>query len=201
MMAFGMSRRDRRTLVLGVASVGTVLAAGKGAPALRHWEVSNLEAAAEARDQLAAAERGAASLAEVRDSASARTKRLESLRSVLLRASTPEAAAATLASFVERLAKQRDVDVLTVTLKPDSVVHSGLARAAVRLSAETDIAGLLDLLYDVETANMPLVVTELWVTQPEPAGATSKPETLRIEVDVQTIVRVNATPATKDARR
>jgi hypothetical protein len=200
-MIAGLSRRDGRMLLLGLASVGTILAAGKGTPALRHWEASSIAAAVELRGQLVAAERGATSLAEIRDSASARSRRLESLRGLLLRAPSPEAAAATLASLVERIAKQHDVDVLTVTLKPDSVVHSGFSRAAVRLSAETDVAGLLDLLFEIERTKMPLLVTELWVTQPEPAAPTSKAETLRIEIGIQTLAQVSASPVAKGGVR
>jgi type II secretion system (T2SS) protein M len=197
----GISHRDRRTLIVGALSMGSIVAAGRGLPALRAWESSRTTAATEARDQLALAETGAGRLREVRDSATARWRRLNALRSPLLSGATPEAAASTLASLLEKLADEEGVDVETVMLRPDSVVRFDLVRVAVRLTAESDVEGLLGFLFAVETQTEPLAIRELSVTQPEPAALPSKPEALRFEVVVQTLARVKSKAATKERGR
>lgn len=201
MIGLGLSARDRRTIAIGALCMTSIGGVGKGVPALRRWEAARIAAATEARDQLALAERGASTLREIRDSVTSRGRRLNAHRGQLLTAGTPEAAAATLATLLEKLANEEGVDVTTVTLRPDSVVRFGLARVVVRLTAESDVDGLLGFLYAAETHTTRLAVRELAVTQPEPAAPPTRAEALRFDVVVQALARVGNAPKPKERSR
>ncbi|HMC56727.1 MAG TPA: GspMb/PilO family protein, partial [Gemmatimonadaceae bacterium] len=146
-----MSPKDLRTLVTGSALVMAIVGTGKGVPAFRAWETARLSAAAEVRLQLDDAYGGATELRVLRDSARVRAARLDSVSVHLLSAQSADAAAGALASLVQTLAQAQGLDVLTLTLNPDTVVHAGLARVTVRLTAQGDVAGLMDFLLEVET--------------------------------------------------
>lgn len=201
-MQLSISPRDRRTLLVGALSVGAIVGVGKGLPALRTWEAAQVNAAVEMRQRLALTRRDAASLQVVKDSAAARYRRLMALRTVLVRAQSAEAAAATLASIVEEVADESEVDVQSIGLRPDSVARAvrGLVRVAVQLSAESDVTGLLLFLHGVETRRTPLLVRTLTVSQPDPAAPSSNVETLRFDVRIETLATV-ATPAVQERPR
>ena len=190
MIQLGLSSRDRKTLLVGAVSVALTLVIGKGVPALRRWDSSRVARAAELHGRLTKAEYGAKALGAMRDSAAARKQRLGIQASSLLLASSPEAAAADLASLIEDIAGENGLDVFTVTLKPDSAARNGLARISVSMSSECDVRGLLDFLYEIETGETPMLVRELAVSQPDPLAPTSKAEALRVDLVVQTLARI-----------
>jgi hypothetical protein len=190
-----LSARDRRTLLVGVVSIGAIATVGKGMPAARRWQAAQLTRARVALGQEATAKAGAGSLGAVRDSASARARRLERLRSTLVRGSSPTAAAAALASLVERIAADHEVDVATVTLGPDSAARSNLAHVSVRVTAESDVRGLVDFLSAVESDRALLAVRELSLAPADPLAPTSRAETLRFEAVVESIAATYPRPA------
>jgi hypothetical protein len=186
-----LSRRDTRTLAFGAATVILVLAIGKGLPRLRAWEAEVVALAAETANRVRVLEDDARTYGLNRDSVTARVGHLDAAQRVLIHGRTPDAAAATFASVLERLAQKQNVGLFTVTLIADSIARFGFARVTVRLSGETDVAGLLDLLYAIEAHQAPMLVRELMVSQPEPLAAASRMETLRLDLSVQTLARVD----------
>jgi hypothetical protein len=194
MIALGLSPRDRRTLIVGASAVGFIFALGKGVPVVRAGEVASVSAAAGTRDLVAVAEGGSRSVREVRDSATARQRRLDTFRSAMINGASPDAATGSLATLMEKLANSAGVEVLTVTLRPDTVMRFGLVRVAARLSAEGDVSGLMGLLVGIETHWMPLAVRELAVSQTDPAAPSTQMERLRFELVVQTLARVGSAP-------
>jgi len=192
MISVSLSRRDRRVLIIGAVAIGSIVAFGKGWPAIRTWEAARVAAAAEVRERLTVAERNAALMPFVRDSAASRARRLEALRSRLIRGASADAAAASLGALVEKIAADEGVDVLTMTLRPDTLIRHGLARVAVRFGAEGDVDGLINLLTALEGHDRPLVVRELSVVQPEPMAPASRAEALRFDLTVETVARVGS---------
>lgn len=192
MMSLAISPRDRRTLIIGAFAIGSTFALGRIWPAIRGWEKARVAAAAETSEQLASAERMAAIAPFVRDSAAARTRRLEALRSRVIRSATADAAAATLGSLVEEIAADEGVDVLTMTLRADTLKRHSLARVAVRFGAESDVDGLMNLLIALEKHERPIIVRELSVVQPEPMALPSRAEALRFDLTIETLARVGA---------
>jgi hypothetical protein len=202
MTRFGLSHRDRRTIVRGTLSIGAIVIIGKGWPAVRGWESEWLAAAAEVRTQLQAAESRAASISLARDSTVIRMRRLEGMRAKLFGGPTADAAAASLGELIEDIARTEGADIQTLTLRPDSVVRDGFARVSVRFGGECDVKGLMRVLLAVETNARPMIVRELSVSQPDPAAPASRAEALRFDVTVETLARVapRAAPSKERAR-
>jgi hypothetical protein len=196
MIRLGFSDRDRKTAIFGVTVVGALIGLSRGVPALAAWERTQV---AEASDMTARASSARASvkvLTVLRDSLRARHERLAAIDSTMLRGTSAAAAAADLASSLDDLATSSRLKVTAMQLRADSAAAGALTRVAVRVTATTDAVGLAAFLRAVEGNDMPLVVRELAVSQPEPAAPESKPEALRVDVLVESIARILAAPRT-----
>jgi hypothetical protein len=144
------------------------------------------------RSRLAFEEMRDRSLPAMTESLSVRQARFDELRSRLIGALTPEAAASNLASIIEADASDAGIAVITVTLRPDTLVRLGFARVSVQLAAEGDISGLVELLYLLERRSLPVAVRELTISQGDPLAGTSKPEALRMDILVETVAQIDA---------
>ena len=78
-----LGRRDRRTLVIGVATVSALIGLSRGLPALRAWMRDRAAQARAAAEQLAAVESGIRRLPALRESLLVRRARLAALDSVI----------------------------------------------------------------------------------------------------------------------
>jgi type II secretion system (T2SS) protein M len=178
---FGLSQRDRRTLIFGVATISTLVGVSRGLPALMTWEEDQIAQAQTVAEQLAAVRAGTILIPAIRDSLKARRARLVLLDSTLLSGTSPSSVAAELSSTLEDLADDNHVRVTAVQLHADSVANAGLARVEVRVTGIADVTGLAGFLHAIEGGDAPLVVKELSVSQQDPVGD-NKPEALRIDV-------------------
>lgn len=183
----GLSRRDRRTLLIGLGVVATLLVMARGIPTLRSWEVNQESAAQSAGQQLAALRAGLRTLPTLRDTTRARRDRLAGLDSAMLRGASPPAIAAGLASALEDIADDNSLKVTTMQLRADSLVTAGLARAEVRITGTTDVVGLGAFLRAVESDATPMVVRDLSVSQSDPTASDNRPDVLRVDVLVVTV--------------
>lgn len=185
-----LSARDRRTLTIGAVVVGSLFALARGLPALVRWQRGASAEAETLVTDLAMARAGARSMTMLRDSLRARQARLAAMDSAILTGPTPSAAAAQLASLLEDLADEAQVKVSAMQLHADSAATGALVQVGVRMTAVADVYGLLALLRAIEGGNPLLAVRELAVTQPEPAAPSSKPESLRLDVAVVALAKV-----------
>jgi len=190
MIAPNLSTADRRALVFGAFAIALIVGLGKGAPAIRSWHSARVAIARDLGGQLASARTGAQWLGALNDTAAAATARLDSVRALMLRARSPESAAASLASIVSAILTAKGADVVALNLQADSVVRLGMARVGVRISAETDVAGLAAILVALESRPMPMVLRELSIGQPDPGAPVTKADALRVDLVVQTLARV-----------
>jgi hypothetical protein len=177
-----LSQRDRRTLAAGAIIVSLLFLFARGLPALKRWELDQVSKASAAANGLSLLRVARASFTTLRDTVAARRKRVAALDSTLLSGASTSELAAALASRLGEIADDNAVKVTALQLRPDTIVSAGLARVEVRLTGITDVAGLAGLIRAVEGQETPLVVKDLTVSQPEPAGSDSKPEALRIDV-------------------
>lgn len=182
-----VSARDRRLLILGSSVVGSLITLARGIPALREWESRRLAEAATTAADLATARDGRRALPVLRESLRVRRARLATIDSSLLSNLSPSAAAADLTVAVEQFAADAGVKVTALQISSDSVPPGAVAHVRVRITAVADVIGLAVFLRAVEGAETPLVVRELIVGQPDPAGSDSKPETLRVEALIEGI--------------
>jgi hypothetical protein len=188
----GLSRRDRRTLGVGVCAMASLLTIARGLPALRSWEGGRTAEAQSAVQQLASLRSGLSILSILRDTLRARRARVLALDSSLLFGATPSAIAADLASALENLADDNALKVTAMQLRSDTVVTAGLARVEVRITGITDVTGLAGFLRAVEAGVIPLVVRDLSVSQPEPAASDAKLEALRVDMLVASIGEIKS---------
>lgn len=192
-----ISRRDQRTLGVGVVTVALLMVVARGIPAVRAWEADRVRGARETATQLASIRIGRRQLPALRDSLAARRARLASIDSTLLSGASTFAVAAALASSLKDLSDHNAMKVTSLQIRADSVARGGMTRVDVRLSGVTDILGLAGFLDAVEGGAMPLVVRELDVSQPEPTAADNKPETLHVDVLVSGVGVVNGDRASR----
>ena len=190
-MRVTVSSRDRRTLTIGVAVVCTLLTVGKGVPAWRRWADAQRANAIEHVRQLTISRQGVRQLVAMRDSTAVRTARVATLMEQLVVARSVPQAAAALASVLAGDADWAGVKVFTLSVRPDSAARNGFARVGVRVSAEGDVDGLTRYLRRVEADSLLLAVRDLTVNQPDPGAPDTKAETLRLELLVEALARID----------
>jgi hypothetical protein len=178
-----------------------LLTLARGLPALTRWQNEKRNEAETLLGDLVAARSGVRQLPALRDSLRARQARLAAIDSAIFIGQTASAAAASLASTVEDLADEASVKVSAMQLHADSASSGALVEVGVRLTGVADVYGLLALLRDIEGGTILLAVRDLAVTQPEPAAPANKPETLRVDMMVVGLARVENAAESKGAIR
>ncbi|MGH7655107.1 MAG: type II secretion system protein GspM [Gemmatimonadaceae bacterium] len=187
--SLSVGQRDRWTLVIGIVACGAIVGAGRGVPVLRAWVAARLAAAAGAEQQLASAEAAAGMAASIESNASRARQRAASADAALIHGVTPSAAGAALSTLLSDRADSTGLGVSSETVRADTGFTRGFARARVRLSATSDIRGLTRFLADVEGSPHLLAVRDLTISQSDPGAGDDRPETLRIEIVVEALVR------------
>jgi hypothetical protein len=186
-----ISARDRRVLAMGAGIITSLVALTRGIPAGLDWQRRTvLEATSMAAD-LAGARRSVRSLPALRDSLRIRSNRLAALDSTLLSGPSSAAAAADLSSILENIAEDAGIRVSSFQIGADSASPGWPNRVRVRVVGVGDVVALADFLRAVEGSGTPLVVRELVVAQPDPLGPASRPETLRLEILVESIALIH----------
>ncbi len=184
-----VGRRDRRTLAIGIAVCATIAGAGRGVPALRAWEVAHLASAAEAERQLATATIAAGMGTSIEEGASRARQQAGAADSVLIHGATPAAAAAELALLLSDRADSTGLGISSESVRADTGFTHGFARARVRLTATADVRGLTRFLASVEGSPHLLAVRDMTISQSDPGAGDDRPESLRIELVIEALVR------------
>ena len=212
-MSLGLTRRDRRTALVGAGIVAGLVALAKGMPVWRAWDAEVRASAAELVAESARAERSVRALPVVRDSLIARNARYLALAELIVPGDGPTSAAGELATFVSGAATASDLTVGALQVRVDTTalevegrtVGSPLAPAFARVSVQGDLTGdVLGLTYflsEIEDGPFLLSIRELAVSQPEPAAPADRPEMLRVQFVVEGIaLRGGANAASREPR-
>ena len=184
-MRSAISRRDRRTLVIGCAIVAVLFIAARGLPTLRAWRTRHTASTGELRARLAFVNEARRSLPSMRDSIAARRRRLDSLNARVIHATTPTIAAAFLGALVERIADNSNLKVSSLELRLDTLARASTTRVTVRMSGEGDISGVGSFLATIDRHDEPMVVRELAVSQSDPLAPDDRAEVLHFDVRVE----------------
>lgn len=192
--ALSVGRRDRRTLAIGVIVCGAIVGAGRGVPALRAWQSERLAAAAEAEQRLASAEAAVSMALSIEGNAGRAKQRASEDDSALIHAITPPAAGVVLAAMLSDCADSTGFAISSESVRGDTGFTRGFARTRVRLSGTADIRALTRFLAKVEGSAQLLAVRDLTVSQSDPGAGEDRPESLRIEVVIEALVRPAAAP-------
>lgn len=181
----GMSRRDRRALVIGAFIVATTVVTGRGVTIFLRWQHETDEELSVERESLSRATAAIALSQRVDDSARVRGARIVALAPVILSGDTPATASATLAGIVSGAAARANVRVGALQLHADTASRTTFVRVDVRGEVTGDIAGISAMLASLEGGPTLLAVRELSITQPETSAPADRPEALRVELTVQ----------------
>ena len=187
----GIPERDRRTLVIGILVIAILFLTSRGLPAWRRWDSYQRATAAEIQRQLTLAMSNARHLSTTRDSASARLRRVDALRTSLVPGETIAEAGAALASLISDMADASNVRVVGISVRSDST-RGALARVAVRVAALSDVEGLVEFLRAVEQDESLLAVRELSVDQADVAAPDTRAEVLRIDLYIEALAAVSS---------
>lgn len=203
-----LGARDRRTLILGAVSVGTLLLVSRGLPAWRRWVAESQAAAAEQRGEAARAQALVRTFPAMRDSLAARNGRFLALAPALLSSGSVNAASAALASLVSGAAADAGVSLGAVQFRTrespppadtarrgggsGSATRGGASRSAatfVRIRVESDVTGdihgISRFVLALERGPVRLVVRDLTITQQDVVGAPDRAEVLHVTVAVE----------------
>lgn len=197
--------KDRRALGAGCALIGSLLFIGRGVPAWRQWEQNERLAIQESTRRLDGAWSSIRARRSIAVMRGVLTRRLDSLSSAYLHASSVAVAGAALATLTGDLGDESGVRVTSTSVRADSSTTSAFTRVAVRISATGDVEGLADYLRSIESYEQLLAVRELSVAQTDPGAPDSRVESLRFEVLVEGLAQIDAkarasTPSGRDAR-
>ena len=201
-----MSPRDRKTLMVGVLGIATIVAAGRAIPMWRAWDEQTRTNAAELSTQLASLEERLKLLPALRDSARVRGVRAVAARERLIEAPTVATAGAALATQVADIADDLGLKVSAVQIRPDTLFRSGFARVAVSFTATGDVMHLVDLLAALEASDALMAVRELTVTPADVLLPDGRPEVIRFQLLIEALAVKSAvredsrTPETSTAR-
>lgn len=187
-MTARVSSRDRRVLMIGVATCLTLVAGTRGVPALVSWTRAARENAAQLRAEVARASSGVASGDATRDSAAARNARYLALAPRLLAGETTAGAGGSLASLVTGAAAEANVRLGSVQIRADTAQGGTFTAVTLRADLTGDISGLTSMLAALERGQTLLAVRELSITQPEPAAGDDRPEVLRADILVESLM-------------
>jgi hypothetical protein len=118
----------------------------------------------------------------------ARGARFIALAPVVLDGSSVASGGATLASLVSGAAATANAKLGSVHVKVDTAARGArntFAHISARADLTADVRGLSRFLLALERGPTRLAIRALSVTQPEPGGASDRPEMLRVEVVVE----------------
>ena len=186
-MAEALSSRDRRALLVGAVTIGSVVLMALGYPRYRAWRSVAMDGASIATAELALAERSVAGFTGTSAAlANARSQR-GMLDTLLLTGGSAAGAAAALSNAISDAAESAEADLGSVTVQQDSTKRSVLTHFRARASLSGDV-GTIAAFLDALEAGPPLVAVREWAIS---AGAAStvagQPETLRMDVLVEGI--------------
>src|SRR5579862_9321310 len=128
-----LSSRDRRTLLVCVGVIGSLVVPSKGVPAWRDWVADANAGALEQTRAAADADALVSHASALRDTLKARNARYVALAPALVAGNTAAEASATLASLVSSAASTAGVKLGVVQLRPpaDTGVHRTFMRVSV----------------------------------------------------------------------
>ena len=178
-----LTASERRAITRSAALVALAVLLFRGLP-FAVGRYATLAARAELTEgALARAHDALDAAPAVRDSVSARARRLVALAPRLLAGNSPAESSAELAALVGSTAAIRHVRITEQETRPDSQA-SLFTRVSLRVSAESDAGGLASWIADLEEGEKLIRVRALALTAPDPNAPPSQAERLRADVIV-----------------
>ncbi len=188
-MIVHLGPHDRRVLGAGVLIVSALIGIGRGVPWVMLWRDTQRQEMAVLSADLERFERLRTRRAQMLGSISRLQTAIGAIDSTLTSGRTPNEAGARLALWLTDAAEASDVLVENATVRADSTFVGPYAVVRVRLSGQTDVTGLLQVMQDVEGGEYRAVVDELSVTPADITVTEGRMEVLRISLVISALVR------------
>lgn len=179
-----MMKRDRRALVLGLIVISAAFLALRGLPAWRGWVSESRAVAEELSVEVARAQMQSSFGSSMLDTLEARNRRFLALEPLLVDGSTAASATASLTGLVTVAATTSNVHLGTLQVTADSSPSRNFARITVRGQANGDVRGLTAMIARLEGGTTLLRLSELQVTQMDPAAPSDRGESLQMSFTV-----------------
>lgn len=187
-MTATLGSRDRRVLAVGVLICCTLVIAARGVPALLRWTRAARENALELGAEAARAQGSVDNAKRTRDSLAVRQARYTAISPRLLDGETAAGAGGALASLVSNAAAGANVRLGSVQIRTDTAHADAFLAVRVQADVVGDINGLTTMLAALERGQTLLAVRALSVAQPEIAAGDDRPESLRAELTVESLM-------------
>lgn len=196
--------RERRTLVVGVTIIASLVLSTRALPEWRRWRAESQAVLAELDAEVVRARRAVALGPVLRDSLATRRERLAAYDTLLLAGDDPSAVAAALADALAEAAEIAEVQLSSVQAEVDSarVKRPGSGELLrVRLRAELTASGsaLASMLAWLEQCPPMLAVREVTISQADVMVPADRVESLRVTLVIEGVAwRVSALRVSAD---
>jgi hypothetical protein len=187
--------RDRRALLFGIAAIAAILGASRAVPTLTRWREEHLLSNAQVINDAERTRVLVHALPALRDSLRARRVRLAGLDSAVLEGESLDNAGAYLAELVSDAAQESESQLGSIQIEHgDTIALASHALRKVRLRASLtgDLEHLAYFLSALEEGPEVVAVRELSLVQPEPILPPTRVESLRADLVVEVLARVNS---------
>lgn len=189
MMTIRLTARDRQALGAGASVVVLILLLSRVVPAFVAWRREAVEDAMVARQELARANLMLREQEVRRVRWAGRSSRNSVLAHLLLVGDTPATAGAQLVSMISDMADAADVRIGSVQLRGDTATNTHFRRVGAIGDALGDVRGVSSFIASVEGGAPLLVFRALTIMQPEPGAPDAQREALRVEFEIEGLIR------------
>lgn len=183
-------RSDGRTVIMGAVVIATILAAGRGIPAIARWQRSSIQASRTELQTRRSDARLARRLPVLRDRWRGVGALTAGLDSVEITAPTAVAAGARLMNVINELAQDAGVEVSSARL--DELDREQSRRAAVGVQLVGGLEDLVVFLSTLEAGPPAAVVTDFSITSASGPASVSAQGKLQVAMTVEVPVRRQA---------
>jgi len=190
MMLDTLAPRDRRALLVGVVTIGSLVIGLRSVPAWWRWRGNVRATAAEAIAQDRRVSTVVAGFSKSVDTLAVRVARFRGMGPAFLTGATPAEAASTLAAVVGEIARTSFVRVDAMQLHVDTIAGSDLPRVRLEAQATADIAGLAAFLRGLEKGPTLLAVRRLSVRPQSVEAPANQVESLAVQFTVEGLALV-----------
>lgn len=180
-----LSARDRRTVVVGGATIGALLLVSRGIPTWVRWARHLHNDATTAVAEAVASQQAVRAGPQIARLSRQLEQQDLALAPVFLQGEHTAAAGATLISRVNAVARASGVQIGALAVETDSTAEQGITVVRVRGDGASDVAGVTRFLAAIE-GDMPILsIRDVSLEPTDPHVATGQPETIRMNFVVE----------------
>jgi hypothetical protein len=189
-MTFGtLSDRDRRTLILGVSTIATLVLVSRGVPAWIRWQRHVRDDATAALWEATASQRAVQMAPALARMVQQLERQYFALAPAFIPGERPATTGAALIATVTADARIAGIQLGALQVETDTTAAQGVVPMRIRGDGNGDIAGVTHFLTALESGVPLLSVRELSLTPVDPHAASHTPETIQATFVIEGLAR------------